>query len=180
MNTIDEYETMQKLNLNDLLVNKMAKIVERLVENGILINFILGQDIRDVEADENDIEQLILNIAIKARQEIKKGGNLIISTKNVSVKYDKERNASQMAPDFYVNISFFYNIDGKFRDGEDADISLSRTIKQNETMTMLFKVYEIVERFDGYLNIHHRHEKSLTLNVLIPVYPNLRKNLHGT
>ena len=63
---------MQKLNLNDLLVNKMAKIVERLVENGILINFILGQDIRDVEADENDIEQLILNIAIKARHEIKK------------------------------------------------------------------------------------------------------------
>ena len=116
---------MQKLNLNELLVNKMAKIVERLVGNGngILINFILGQDIRDVEADENDIEQLILNIAIKARHEIKKGGNLIISTENVSVNHAKERNASQMAPDFYVNISFFYNMDGSFRDGENADIS---------------------------------------------------------
>ena len=173
---------MQKLNLNELLVNKMAKIVERLVGNGngILINFILGQDIRDVEADENDIEQLILNIAIKARHEIKKGGNLIISTKNISVNHAKERNASQMAPDFYVNISFFYNMDGNFRDGEDADISLSRTIKPNEITTMLLKVYEIVERFDGYMNIHHSHGKSLTLNVLVPVYPNLRKNLHGT
>jgi len=92
----------KKLNLNELLVNKMAKIVERLVGNGngILINFILGQDIRDVEADENDIEQLILNIAIKARHEIKKGGNLIISTKNVSVNHAKERNASQIGAGF--------------------------------------------------------------------------------
>jgi hypothetical protein len=173
---------MQKLNLNELLVNKMAKIVERLVGNGngILINFILGQDIRDVEADENDIEQLILNIAIKARHEIKKGGNLIISTKNVSVNHAKERNASQMAPDFYVNISFFYNMDGSFRNGENTDISLSRATKANEIKTMLLKVYEIVERFDGYMNIHHSHGKSLTLNVLVPVYPNLRKNLHGT
>jgi two-component system, cell cycle sensor histidine kinase and response regulator CckA len=154
---------MSKLNLNDLLQKKMAIIVAKLVGNGNLINIIPGKNVWPVDADEKDIEQVILNIAVKARQEISRGGQLTITTENVKLKHDNEQNTLRTTFDSYVNISFFYNIKGGNKDVIDTDMSSTPTTHQT-------KIYEIVKRFNGYMNIHLNAEKSVTFNILIPAY----------
>ena len=156
---------MSKLNLNDLLHKKMAIIVMRLVGNGNLISIIPGRNVWPVDADEKDVEQVILNIAVKARQEISRGGQLIIATENVKLKHDNEQNAPRTAFDSYVNISFSYDINGGNKESMDNDISSAPTTHQT-------KIYEIVKRFNGYMNIHLNAEKSVTFNILIPAYKN--------
>lgn len=176
---IKEHKTMGKLNLNNLIKNKMANIVVHLVGNGILISVVPGQDVKDVDADEKNIEQMILNTAIKARREIPKGGQLFISTENVSMKYEKKQHNLETVLDSYVSLSFFYNLSAISSEAMDPNLSLLKIDQQNESRTILLKVYGIVERPDGYMNIHHDTGKSVTFNILIPAYSDKLQN-HST
>ena len=164
---------MSKLNLNDLLQKKMAIIVMKLVGNGNLISIVPGRNVWPVDADEKDVEQVILNIAVKARQEITRGGKLIITTENVKLKHDNEQNTLRTTFDSYVNISFSYNINAGNIESIDTDILSAPTTHQT-------KIYEIVKRFNGYMNIHLNAEKSVTFNILIPAYKNKHLPHHQT
>ncbi len=74
----------QVLNLNTLVSN-IHKLLQRLIGEHIELAACLAEDLWPVKADPNQIEQVILNLAVNARDAMPWGGKLGLETTNVEL-----------------------------------------------------------------------------------------------
>jgi PAS domain S-box-containing protein len=72
------------LDLNDVIVN-MGTMLRRLLGNRITIRTELAEPLRAVMGDATQIEQVLLNLAVNARDAMPEGGTLTIETRNADV-----------------------------------------------------------------------------------------------
>ncbi|MFC1546510.1 response regulator [bacterium] len=72
------------LNINRLIKN-LLKMINRLIGEDIAINMDLAQDLWNTKADEGNIEQVITNMAVNAKDSMENGGILTIKTKNIEL-----------------------------------------------------------------------------------------------
>jgi len=70
------------INLNSLVMN-LDKMLQRLIGEDIEMRTVAASDLGSVKADPGQIEQVIMNLAVNARDAMPKGGNLILETTNV-------------------------------------------------------------------------------------------------
>jgi len=79
------------LNLNDIISN-LKKMLGRLIGEDIQLTTALAEDLCRVEVDPGQIEQVIMNIAVNARDAMPQGGVFTIETRNVALdeRYAKE------------------------------------------------------------------------------------------
>jgi len=88
------------LKLNQI-INGMEKLLHRLIGENILISTQLAPDLGTVLADAGQMEQVILNLAINARDAMQEGGQLAFETRNVEIG-DSIASANNMKPGRYV------------------------------------------------------------------------------
>ncbi len=69
------------LNLNDA-ASEIELMIRRLIGAGITVDFDLDPDLRNVEADASQIGQVLLNLAVNARDAMGGAGTLTVSTRN--------------------------------------------------------------------------------------------------
>jgi signal transduction histidine kinase len=75
---------LKHLDLN-LVVADMEKMFRRVLGEDIDLVTILGNDLGIVKADEGQIQQVIMNLAVNARDAMPSGGKLTIETANVDI-----------------------------------------------------------------------------------------------
>ncbi len=94
---------MKVLDLN-AIVTEMGIMLERLLGEDIHLEASLDPALGRVKADQGQIEQVIMNLAVNARDAMPGGGRLLIQTGNVS--FDEEFSSKQppMVPGEYVMI----------------------------------------------------------------------------
>ncbi len=73
---------MQVVNLNDLIGN-LLKMLRRLIGEDIELAFYPAEDLGNVRADPGQIEQVLMNLAVNAKDAMPDGGRLTIETANV-------------------------------------------------------------------------------------------------
>ena len=88
------------LKLNQVITG-MEKLLHRLIGEDILIATQLAQDLGTVLADAGQIEQVILNLAVNARDAMPEGGQLTFETRNIEME-DAVASANSMKPGRYV------------------------------------------------------------------------------
>jgi PAS domain S-box-containing protein len=83
----------ETLDLNEV-VSQMDKLLRRLIGADVELVTVLDPALATVEADRSQLEQVIVNLALNARDAMPEGGKLVIETGNVSV-LEGARNASR-------------------------------------------------------------------------------------
>ncbi|MBE7553579.1 MAG: PAS domain S-box protein [Anaerolineales bacterium] len=89
------------LNLNDLILN-VEKMLRRLISEDIKLTTLLAPDLASLKADPGQLEQVLLNLVVNARDAMPNGGELIIETANVSLDHDYARRHAEVTPGEYV------------------------------------------------------------------------------
>jgi len=88
------------LSLNQVITG-MEKLLHRLIGEHIVISAELAPDLGTVLADAGQMEQVILNLAVNARDAMPEGGHLTFETRNVELE-DSVATANNLKPGRYV------------------------------------------------------------------------------
>lgn len=89
------------VNLN-ALVNDMERMLRRVIGEDIRLNTALDPDLKRVHADSGQLEQVVLNLALNARDAMASGGTLSIRTANARIDEAYTRKHLSPQPGDYV------------------------------------------------------------------------------
>jgi signal transduction histidine kinase len=94
------------LNLNET-VSETKNLLERLIGEDVEFAAVLDPDLGNAKADPGQIQQVIMNLAVNARDAMPRGGKLTVSTGNVVLdeRYVKENPGSQAGPHVFLSVS---------------------------------------------------------------------------
>ena len=92
------------INLNEI-ASGISKMIKRLIGENIKVTTRLADDIGLVQADPNQMEQILLNLAVNARDAMPDGGKLIIETANYEFAETDINHHIEMAPGPYVMLA---------------------------------------------------------------------------
>ena len=91
----------QVLDLN-VVVSNMNRLLHRLIGEDVQLNTVLAPDLWPVKVDPGQIEQVLMNLAVNARDAMPQGGQLTIETANVVHDEEYAREHVSVKPGFYV------------------------------------------------------------------------------
>jgi PAS domain S-box-containing protein len=92
------------VDLNELVQN-LLKMLRRLLGENITITFDSQEHLPSVEADIGMLEQVLMNLAVNARDAMPKGGELVIATKSVELDVEAVKLHSERRPGHFVTLT---------------------------------------------------------------------------
>jgi PAS domain S-box-containing protein len=159
---------MKVLDLNILLKN-LNKMLQRAIGEDIELVSVLADDLGRVKADPSQIEQVMMNLAVNARDAMPSGGRLTIKTANV--KSDGPYvNHSSATPDSYVELSVSDTGTGMTSEVKDHIFEPFFTTKEEGKGTGLglSVVYGIVKQTGGDIRVDSEPGKGAVFRIHLP------------
>ena len=157
------------LDLNSV-IHTVERILQRLIGADIKFKTILHPDLGRVKADSSQIEQVILNLALNARDAMPKGGMLTIRTDNVEIDHSYAQRHWKVAPGRYVMLSVSDNGVGMNATTRSHLFEPFFTTKEvgKGTGLGLSTVYGILQQSGGHVDVITEPGKGSTFNAYLP------------
>ncbi|HVH69713.1 MAG TPA: PAS domain S-box protein [Candidatus Dormibacteraeota bacterium] len=157
------------LDLNSIVLN-MDKMVRRLISDTIEMRTRIDKNLGAVKADPGQIEQVILNLIVNARDAMPDGGKLWIETSNVELGSAIGHDRASSKPGPYVVLSVTDTGVGISADTLPHIFEPFYTTKESSRGTGLglSTVYGIVKQSGGHISVHSELGKGTTFNVYLP------------
>jgi len=92
------------INLNDSIAN-IGAMLHRVIGERITLTLNLAQDIGLVKADPSQIEQVILNLVLNARDAMPQGGEITVATSGLEISAPRTAESGRIFPGRYVTLS---------------------------------------------------------------------------
>ncbi|MDY0152423.1 MAG: PAS domain S-box protein [Candidatus Cloacimonas sp.] len=159
----------QLLDVNDTITN-LQKMLYRLVGDEVEIETDLTDDLGIIKADPGQIEQIIVNMALNAKDAMPEGGEFRLETSNLLVGQNYIRNNVNVNPGIYVALAIKDNGKGMSKETKDRLFEPFFTTKETgQALGLgLSTVYGIVKQFEGYILVDSEIGKGTCFTVLIP------------
>ncbi|HEY6726256.1 MAG TPA: PAS domain S-box protein [Polyangiaceae bacterium] len=157
------------VDLNQL-IQSLMKLVRRLLPENIIIDLIPGHNLASVSADPSQLEQVIVNLCVNARDAMDRGGQLTIETENVLVNARYCEAHSWARPGRYVLLSVTDTGSGMTPEVRERAFEPFFTTKgpQQGTGLGLSTVYGIVRQHGGMVSIYSEPGQGTTFKIYLP------------
>jgi PAS domain S-box-containing protein len=156
------------VNLNDVATENL-KMLTRMIGEDVDLVFDPGQKLWAVRADAGQIEQVIMNLAVNARDAMPTGGKLTIETANVALDEEYARMHSPLRPGDYVMVAISDTGAGMDSETQSHIFEPFFTTKGPKgTGLGLSTVYGIVKQSGGYIWVYSELGKGTTFKIYLP------------
>ena len=160
---------LKVLDLNSILRN-LEKMLRRMISEDIELVFLLAGDLGKIKADPGQIEQVILNLAVNARDAMPNGGKLTIETANEILDEAYARSHIAVRPGQYVRLSV-----------SDTGVGMPEEVKERVfepffttkgkgkgTGLGLSTVYGIVKQSEGNIWLYSEPGQGTAFKIYLP------------
>jgi PAS domain S-box-containing protein len=159
--------TLRVINLNQI-VAELEKMLPRLLSDLIRLNITFESEVLPVYADRAQIELMIVNLALNARDAMPQGGTLSIATRDETL--DPSGAGKTSGSGAYAVIQVSDTGHGMTRDVSSRIFEPFFTTKEigKGTGLGLSTVYGIVEQGGGHITVESEPEQGTTFRVYLP------------
>jgi two-component system cell cycle sensor histidine kinase/response regulator CckA len=158
---------MKSVNLNTIIEN-MAKMLRRVIGENITLDLNLQNPIRNILADTGQMEQILMNLLVNARDAMPSGGRVKVETSEVCLP---EENDQKVSPGSLVMVSITDTGTGMSTEVQERIFEPFFTTKEmgKGTGLGLSTVYGIVKQHDGHITAHSEQGQGTTFKLYFPV-----------
>ncbi|MHC1728882.1 MAG: PAS domain-containing protein [Syntrophobacteraceae bacterium] len=157
------------LNLNDT-VSSMIKMLQRLIGEDIDLAWMPGHCLWSVKIDPSQVDQLLANLAVNARDAITGVGKITIETANVACDDSNCLSRQEFAPGEYVLLAVSDNGIGMDKEILDHIFEPFFTTKEvgKGTGLGLATIYGIVKQNQGFVHVYSEPGRGTTFRIYLP------------
>lgn len=164
------------LSVQDVVTDTLY-LLDRLIGETITLSLEHGRELGSVRADNQQLEQALMNLVVNARDAMSGGGKITIATENRNILGDERRTGIVIPPGEYVQIRVMDNgagIDNQVI-GKVFDPFFTTKPQGEGTGLGLSTVYGIVKQSGGYIFAENRDAGGACFTILLPrVYASQR------
>ncbi|MCA9670548.1 MAG: PAS domain S-box protein [Myxococcales bacterium] len=160
-----QVQELAVVNVNDI-VNGIGAMLTRMLGEDIHIDLVLDEQLGRVEADPAQLEQVLMNLAVNARDAMPRGGTMTIETRNVRL----EHGLGEVPAGRYVALSVSdtgVGMDSETREHLFEPFFTTKTIDKG-TGLGLSTVYGIVKQSGGGITVESTLGRGSRFDVYLP------------
>jgi two-component system, cell cycle sensor histidine kinase and response regulator CckA len=165
-------QQMVKLEVLDLnvIIGELDKMLRRLIGEDIEYATVLDQSVSRVEADAGQIQQILMNLVINARDAMPSGGKITVETKAVFLDEAYWTSHEGVAPGRYASIEVTDNGTGMSPEVQARVFEPFFTTKDigKGTGLGLSTVYGIVQQCSGHIWVYSEPDRGTTFKIYLP------------
>jgi len=156
-------------NINNVL-SSGERMLKRVIGEDINLAFTYAPKVWPIKADKTQIDQILLNLAVNAKDAMTEGGSLIIESANVTIDGRSRQSLPDMPLGEYVMIAV-----------SDSGVGMSEKVKSrifepffttkekgSGTGLGLATVYGAVKQNNGYIYVFSKFQKGTTFKIFFP------------
>ncbi|MEI7892797.1 MAG: ATP-binding protein [Myxococcales bacterium] len=169
------------LDLNETVAS-MLKMLRRLIGENITLVWLPGQSMWPVKVDPSQIDQILANLCVNARDAIADVGRIAIQTRSVIFDADYYAANVGITPGEYVVLAVSDNGCGMSKETLDKLFEPFFTTKAvgQGTGLGLATVYGAVKQNGGFINVSSEPGKGTTFEIYLPRHAGNARKAQGT
>jgi PAS domain S-box-containing protein len=157
------------LDLN-ATVGDLAPMLARLLGSNVRLDVRVDSELGIIRADPGQLQQVLVNLAVNARDAMPGGGSLTIETNNVDLDASHTSNGVTLSPGSYVLLAVTDTGVGMDRETREQAFDPFFTTKEvgQGTGLGLATVYGIVKQSGGYVWVYSEVGQGTTFKIFLP------------
>jgi PAS domain S-box-containing protein len=152
------------------IVEDMERLLRPLIGETVELTASLASEAGHTRADAGQLEQVLMNLVVNAKDAMPQGGKLMIHTQNVIIDENHHRGQTFIRPGRYVTLSVSDTGMGMDKETQSRIFEPFFTTKEKGKGTGLglSTVYGIVKQSGGYVMVQSEKGHGTTFNIYLP------------